>query len=250
MFVPPSPLAEPAVLELLARAGTDPADGLQVVALDRLAARPFDPGVALLLLPAAPGRRARPLPAREPPPLEAAPARRSPGAPDAALPGRHGHGADPVALLQRLYPPDHPVLSATGDRTVGTAGRGRAGRRGPRLLPPLAGRPQRRRRLLAALARPPAAPAGRLPLGPRAGPPDASAVPARGDLRGLRRPGGRLDPGAGGGARRPAPADRAARPVRRGGRRLRPGRRAGGRDQQDHPPPPARLRRRAGGHGR
>ncbi len=129
----PSPLADPAVLELLARAGADPADGLQVVALHRLAARPFDPGVALLLLPApaaAPGvgRDAA---------LEAEAGAPGAGAPDAVLPGRHGHGADPVALLQRLYPPDHPVLSATGDGTVATADAVLLAA-GPVLLPPLA----------------------------------------------------------------------------------------------------------------
>jgi tetrapyrrole methylase family protein/MazG family protein len=40
--------------------------------------------------------------------------------PYATLPGRHGHGTDPVALLQRLYPHDHPVLGAAGDSTVGS----------------------------------------------------------------------------------------------------------------------------------
>ena len=81
MFVPPSPLAEPAVLELLARAGTDPADGLQIVALHRLAARPFDPGVALLLLPAAPGARrcvCPPLPVLRQEPRLASPSRLTP----------------------------------------------------------------------------------------------------------------------------------------------------------------------------
>ena len=114
MPVSPSPLADPAVLDLLARAGVDPADGLQVVALDRLASRPFDPGVALLLLPAG-----------------SAPLATQPDASTqaAALPGRHGHGADPVALLQRLYPADHPILRRRGRRDGRDGGRGRAGRR-------------------------------------------------------------------------------------------------------------------------
>jgi tetrapyrrole methylase family protein/MazG family protein len=117
-----SPLADPAVLDLLARVGADPADGLQVVALDRLAGRPFDPGVALLLVPA------RPVPPET-----------QPGASTqaAVLPGRHGHGADPVALLQRLYPADHPVLGVTGDGTVGMADTASLAV-GPAFLPPLA----------------------------------------------------------------------------------------------------------------
>jgi tetrapyrrole methylase family protein/MazG family protein len=33
-----------------------------------------------------------------------------PEVPPAALPGRHGHGSDdPIAVIRRLYPPDHPV---------------------------------------------------------------------------------------------------------------------------------------------
>jgi MazG family protein len=103
----PSMLSDPAVLELLGRAGVDPADGLQVVARDRLAARPVDPGMALLLLPGTAAPRS-------------APAGGSAAqVPDSPIPGRHGHGGDPVALLQRLYPADHPVLGLDGDSTVG-----------------------------------------------------------------------------------------------------------------------------------
>src|ERR1044072_3235210 len=78
--------------DLLSRAGLDLADGVAVVDVDRLATRPFDPGMALVLLPSADG------PGR--------------GAADGPLPGRHAHGADAVALLRRLYPSDHPVLGA------------------------------------------------------------------------------------------------------------------------------------------
>ena len=93
-------LVDPAVTALLDRAAIDPADGLQVIALDRLVARPFDAGMALLLLPPAGG------------------------GPDtdeayALLPGRHGHGGDPVALVRRLYPASHPVMAEGGDTTVG-----------------------------------------------------------------------------------------------------------------------------------
>ncbi len=73
--------------------------------------------MTLVVVPAA---MAGPLPAEpaDPP---------SPAEPDAppfrpsVLPGRHGHGDDPVAMLQRLYPADHPVIGLEGaaDTTVG-----------------------------------------------------------------------------------------------------------------------------------
>jgi tetrapyrrole methylase family protein/MazG family protein len=106
-------------VELLARAGVDVAEGLQVVGLDRLAARPFDPSLALLVLP--PSDRAAAGVADDPP-----------------LPGRHGHGADPVALLQRLYPADHPLLSTADDGLVGSAD-ARVMSSAPHVLPALAG---------------------------------------------------------------------------------------------------------------
>jgi len=96
----PTPLTDPALAALLERAGTDPAEGLQVIALDRLVSRPFDAGMALLVLP----------------PIGGAPAA---GDPYAMLAGRHGHGTDPISLLHRFYPLDHPVLGADADTTVG-----------------------------------------------------------------------------------------------------------------------------------
>ena len=112
-----SPLTEPAVAALLERAGVDPAEGLQVIALDRLVARPFDAGMALLVLPSVGS---------------------TPEADDpfVLLPGRHGHGADPVALLRRFYPASHPVLSSANDTTVGEADAS-AMATTPHLLPPL-----------------------------------------------------------------------------------------------------------------
>lgn len=94
-------LTDPALSNVLRRAGVDPAAGLQVIALDRLVARPFDAGMPLLLLPPT-------------------------GAPDvddpyAVLPGRHGHADDPLVMLQRMYPRDHPILGGAGDTTVGAA---------------------------------------------------------------------------------------------------------------------------------
>ena len=68
-------------------------------------ARPFDPGMTLVVLPPVGGE------------------------PVAVLPGRNAHGVDPLRLLARLYPADHPVFSRAGprrsltcpDRVVGTA---------------------------------------------------------------------------------------------------------------------------------
>mgnify|MGYP001828458980 CR=1 FL=1 len=97
-------LTDPELATLLERAGIEAADGVQFIALDRLVLRPFDAGMALVVLPPVGG--------------EAAEA----DDPYAILPGRHGHGTDPVSLLHRLYPADHPVLgtAAAADATVGT----------------------------------------------------------------------------------------------------------------------------------
>jgi tetrapyrrole methylase family protein/MazG family protein len=112
-----SPLTDPVLVSLLERAAIDPAQGLQLIALDRLVARPFDAGMALVVLP----------------PVGAEP---DPGDPYATLPGRHGHGLDPVSLLHRLYPPAHPVLAAQGQTTVGEV-TAEALAAGPHLLPAL-----------------------------------------------------------------------------------------------------------------
>ena len=62
------------------------------------------------------------------------------------LPGRHGHGADPLALLRRLYPADHPVVALTGPGgtpgATATLAETTAERlaAGPHLLPRLADR--------------------------------------------------------------------------------------------------------------
>ena len=96
------PLTDPALQALIDRAGISAAEGLQLVASDRLAARPFDPGMALVVLPPT----GEPLAADDP---------------YASLPGRHGHGSDAASLLKRLYPAGHAVLgtSSTADTTVG-----------------------------------------------------------------------------------------------------------------------------------
>ena len=112
-------IGDPDLFALLARLGEEHPDGLQVVPADRLASRAFDPGLTLLVLPPAPGG----------PPVGASPS-------GAALPGRHGHGPDPAALLRRLYPPDHPVLGGARELHVGAL-EGSDLASGPLLLPPL-----------------------------------------------------------------------------------------------------------------
>lgn len=72
--------------ELLAqietRFGVTAANGLQLLSAQTLVARPFDPGMALLIVPGA---------------TQAV----------APIPGRAAHGASPAAMLQALYPADH-----------------------------------------------------------------------------------------------------------------------------------------------
>jgi tetrapyrrole methylase family protein/MazG family protein len=81
-------VAARSVDELLAAAGLDPADGIQLVAADRLVAVAFDPSLPLLVLRAAarPGRAADP----------------------GVLPGRHARSS-PRDVLLALYPRAHPV---------------------------------------------------------------------------------------------------------------------------------------------
>ena len=74
---------------LVAAAGIDPADGLQVVAASRLASVPFDPSAPLVVL-------------------------RDPAAAGPALPGRHARRGT-VAVLRALYPDGH-VLHRLPDR--------------------------------------------------------------------------------------------------------------------------------------
>jgi MazG family protein len=97
--------------------GVDRAEGVQLIALDRLVARPFDPGLALVILPPV----GEPLPADDP---------------YATLPGRHGHGEDPLSLLHRFYPSHHPVLGTSFEGTVGSVDSDELAA-GPHLLPAL-----------------------------------------------------------------------------------------------------------------
>ncbi len=107
------------VAEARVRWGLDLAAGLQVVAAEHLVATPLEPSRPALIVPAATLRIEQP--------SRAADGSGSPPAPSPAglgpvLPGRHGPGGDdPLAILRRLYPADHPVgrLGAVETTTIG-----------------------------------------------------------------------------------------------------------------------------------
>ncbi len=91
------------VAEARLRWGLDLAMGLQVVAAERLVATPLESSRPALIVPLAILRASVE--------GEAQP-----------LPGRHGpFGDDPVALIRRLYPVDHPIgrFGSDGEGTVG-----------------------------------------------------------------------------------------------------------------------------------
>ena len=86
------------------RWGLDPADGVAVVPAEQLVGLPLEPTRPVMIVPIAVLRALRP------------------AAPPQALPGRHGHGAeDPIAVIRRLYPADHPVgrFGSSDGTTVG-----------------------------------------------------------------------------------------------------------------------------------
>jgi tetrapyrrole methylase family protein / MazG family protein len=83
------------VAECRVRWGLDVSAGLQVVATERLTDTPLEPSRPALIIPLGI--------------LLTGPAVGE-SKPRASLPGRHGPGGDdPVAVLRRLYPADHPV---------------------------------------------------------------------------------------------------------------------------------------------
>jgi MazG family protein len=113
------------VAEARLRWGLDPADGVQVVAAERLLASPLEPSRPVLIVP---------LPALRPGPA---------GTPDAGavepLPGRAGPASsDAIALIRRLYPVEHPVgvHGAADGTTVGSLDQDDLS--GPIYLPPVA----------------------------------------------------------------------------------------------------------------
>jgi MazG family protein len=97
-------LLDALVAEARLRWGLDPADGLQVFAAETLVGAPIEPSRPLLIVPLATLRA-------EATAVDAAP-----------LPGRAGPSSrDPLGLLARLYPTDHPVgrFGAGDGMTVG-----------------------------------------------------------------------------------------------------------------------------------
>ncbi len=73
------------------RWGLDPVPGLGVVVAEQLVGTPIEPSRPVLIVPAARLRAVS-------------------DAPPVPLPGRHGpSGRDPLSVLRRLYPADHPV---------------------------------------------------------------------------------------------------------------------------------------------
>jgi tetrapyrrole methylase family protein/MazG family protein len=103
------------VAEARLRWGLDLGAGLQVVAAEHLVATPLEPSRPVLIVPAAvlridTGTGDEPAAATDPAGLAT------------VLPGRHGPGGDdPLAVLRRLYPADHPVgrFGTTEGGTVG-----------------------------------------------------------------------------------------------------------------------------------
>ncbi len=83
--------------EVESRFGVTPADGMQLLGVRALVARPFDPGIALVILPDGDSASA------------------------AALPGRAAHADSAAEMLRALYPADHPVQPISGGQpaTVG-----------------------------------------------------------------------------------------------------------------------------------
>jgi tetrapyrrole methylase family protein/MazG family protein len=110
------------VAEARLRWGLDLAAGLQVVAAERLVATPLEPSRPALIVPLAVLRADGDAASVQPEPL---PGRAAPA------------GRDPIALLGRLYPADHPVgrFGAADETTVAGLAIGDLG--GPLYLPPV-----------------------------------------------------------------------------------------------------------------
>lgn len=107
------------VAEARLRWGLDPANGLQVVAAESLVGAPLEPSRPLFIVPLA--------------------TLRATAGPTAPLAGRNGPaGGDPVAVLQRLYPGDHPVGRFGADDGLTIASLDAGTLAGPLYLGPIA----------------------------------------------------------------------------------------------------------------
>jgi tetrapyrrole methylase family protein / MazG family protein len=114
------------VSELHQRFGFRAGEGLQLLTADGLLRRPFDPGMAVVLLPAdgdANEASGNPTDGFEP----------------ATLPGRAAHGSSASAMLRALYPVEHPVFGLDGapDKSIGQIADAEL-RSLPYFIPPLA----------------------------------------------------------------------------------------------------------------
>ena len=114
------------------RWGLDPALGVQVVAVERLIATPLDPARPVLIASAfaLAGAPTGPTAGEE---------QAGGDGPVRPLPGRHGpRGRDPLTVLRRLYPADHPVgrFRVPDGTTIGALTEADLAR--PLYLPPVA----------------------------------------------------------------------------------------------------------------
>jgi tetrapyrrole methylase family protein/MazG family protein len=107
--------------ELQARFNAGVGDGLQMLTPAGVLRRPFDPGIAAVIVPETPsqkqgGESFRP----------------------AVLPGRAAHGSGATSVLRALYPDNHPVAGLAGgeDTTVGKISDAELDR-GPHFIPGL-----------------------------------------------------------------------------------------------------------------
>ncbi len=104
------------VTEARLRFGLDPAAGLQIVAAERLISTPLEASRPALIVPLAMLRPLTPATAGEAADVATKP-----------LPGRHGpRGREPLDVLRRAYPADHPVgrFGTVPATTVGALGAG------------------------------------------------------------------------------------------------------------------------------
>ncbi len=104
------------VTEARLRFGLDPAAGLQIVAAERLIATPLEASRPALVVPLAMLL-----------PPAAAPVSNDPDTAPRPLPGRHGpRGRDPLEVLRRAYPADHPAgrFGTAASTTIGDLAQG------------------------------------------------------------------------------------------------------------------------------
>lgn len=95
------------ITEIETRLGISAGDGLQILTPAALVHRPFDPAMAVLLVPESSARPHEPAAADEFDPEQ--------------LPGRAAHGADAATMLRRMYPSDTVLHGLDGAADVAVA---------------------------------------------------------------------------------------------------------------------------------